>query len=718
MNHLAQQFLQKHDERTATDLVRMARCQNFHHLGSVIAKFMENQFPNSLDIKDEHGIMLYYSHKNDRAYFTFRRLLALRGISQDRANQAIFNQHFCIDAVKNRYVHYEPNRMRKVLNNKKNPFPLVTVTITSCKRWDLFRRTVNSFVNCCKDIHLIDEWICVDDNSSEADRQLMRQFYPFINFYFKTPKEKGHPQSMNIIRKLVKTPYTFHMEDDWQFFDRRNYISDCLEVLGQDPNIGQCLINKNYAEIATDDIKGGDFKTTSSGLRYYVHEFVRTEDEKKEFHKKHGVGNTCNYWPHYSLRPSLLRTQIYHELGPYNETVSHFEMNYSTRYIQKGYVSAFLEGIYCMHIGRLTSERDNKNKPNAYELNDEAQFNGKEEKLKLQKNKEYDTFPFRVKTFVINLDRRPDRWEDFVKHSEPKFLQYTRFSAVDGSKLVPTSQLQQIFDHNDYNMRQGMVGCAMSHLQLCVQLLRDDEADVYCLLEDDLEYVPDFEKKLLHCAHELNKTDWDMFYLGHHLWERYIDQEVHSKTIWPKVEQFDRAESLMRSMGGTGGYMINKKGAARLLEYINLTGMTNGIDTVQQKAADTINVFYAYPHLIYSECYRGDNKPDTDIQFNYTSLTLPLEQRLEEELRYYENINKIDDLETAKNMISCKSIEPFYYRSESRKDIVDLAKDCQHPYYTLDDRVIFVSPKDNGRYFHRFKKNGEWSVVDAIQYQE
>ena len=76
MNHLTQQFLQRHDERSATDLVKVARCQNFHNIGSVIGKFMEKQFPNSLDIKDEHGIMLYYSQKYDKAYFTFRRLLA------------------------------------------------------------------------------------------------------------------------------------------------------------------------------------------------------------------------------------------------------------------------------------------------------------------------------------------------------------------------------------------------------------------------------------------------------------------------------------------------------------------------------------------------------------------------------------------------------------------------------------------------------------------
>lgn len=77
-----------------------------------------------------------------------------------------------------------------VIQNKTKDFPLITLTITSCKRLDLFVKTINSFMQCCKDIHLIDEWFCVDDNSSIEDRLRMQELYPFINFYFKTLEEK------------------------------------------------------------------------------------------------------------------------------------------------------------------------------------------------------------------------------------------------------------------------------------------------------------------------------------------------------------------------------------------------------------------------------------------------------------------------------------------------------------------------------------------------
>ena len=713
MDNLAQKFLETHSERTAVDLVRLARCSNFHSLGAVLAKFMEKEFPNNIDIKEEYAIMLFYSDKHDLAYFTCDRFLAMRGLTEKQAECALFNQHFSIDAVKTRYIYYDPMRMRQVLHQKKRKFPLVTITITSCKRLDLFMQTINSFVNCCKDIELIDEWFCVDDNSSEKDRNEMRALYPFINFYFKTQAEKGHPQSMNIIKEHVKTPYIFHMEDDWRFFNCRRYITECLEVLGQDEKIGQCLINKNYAETGNDNIKGGFFKTTPSGLRYYIHEYCPTQPELEKFREKYGNCSHCSYWPHFSFRPSLLRTSILRELGQFNETVSHFEMEYSHRYIQKGYISAFLESIYCMHTGRLTSERDDSTKDNAYTLNNEAQFYGKEKKS--EKEEKNEIFNFYMKTFVVNLDRRPDRWETFQRHDEPKFLNYKRFSAIDGTKLESTSQLSQIFDNNDYNMRKGMVGCAMSHIKLYIELLKDNEADGYCILEDDIEFVPDFKDKLIFCIQELEKTNWDMFYLGHHLWKQFIDDEVFSKTLWPKIEQFDRFESLRRSIGGTIGYIINKKGAENLLNFINKTGMTNGIDTVQQKSADELNVYYAYPHLVYSECYRGDNNPDTDIQYNYDSLTMTLEDRLTEELKHYPNgILNIPE-QTLPPFSSPPT--PFYWKCNDKVKLTEIAKKYNLPYYTLDSQILFVTSNENERYIHRFKKNGEWNVDDAIQYK-
>jgi hypothetical protein len=49
-------------------------------------------------------------------------------------------------------------------------------------------------------------------------------------------------------------------------------------------------------------------------------------------------------------------------------------MDYAKRWQSLGFLSGFYNQITNRHIGRLTSERDDKSQPNAYELNDENQF--------------------------------------------------------------------------------------------------------------------------------------------------------------------------------------------------------------------------------------------------------------------------------------------------------------------------------------------------------
>jgi len=724
LDQLSRKFLDDQDEHSALNLVRAARCTDQFHVGIVLAELFERMFPRSLHLKEEYAVLAVYTGDHVLAYDTYQRGLEMRGLSQQNADILHYNQHFCIEHVEERYAWYNLDRVREVTTALRTPrlLPQITVTVTSCRRIDLFRRTINSFLNCCLDLNLVDRWICVDDNSSSADRAEMARLYPFFEFRLKTHEEKGHPRSMNIIRAMVTTPFVFHMEDDWMFYCRRTYLSDALEVLGEgDGRVFQCLVNKNYAETGEDfNIAGGDFRTTKDGLRYYVHEYVPPGDAPREavWKAKHqNPAKHCNYWKHFSFRPSLMSTRVLTDLGAFDERVSHFEQEYANRYVGRGWESAFLEGVYSKHIGRLTTERGDKTKTNAYKLNNEAQFFGKETQ---------DTTAARhtridIKTFVINLDRRPDRWAEFqVKSKEIPFSRLERYPAVDGTQLISTAQLQRIFDGNDYNMRQGMVGCAMSHLKLCVEFLETDEPAI-CVLEDDVDFAPDFATKLATVYSKVQILDWDMVYLGHHLFEHHITDDSYDTNKRPFIEQWDRHTSLSRSMGGTGGYLISRAGAEKLLHFINRTGMTNGIDTVQQKAADVMNIYYLTPHLIYSKCFRGNNSLDTDIQYNHEPLTMSVADRKLQELACFTNPVELHNLQTALYSVRDETETlVLYFEHDDPSVITRVEQACVHPCYTLDDKVLFVVPRDQGhpdRYFERLCKSGKFDLSDAILYK-
>ena len=167
-----------------------------------------------------------------------------------------------------------------------------------------------------------------------------------------------------------------------------------------------------------------------------------------------------------------------------------------------------------------------------------------------------------------------------------------------------------------------MVGCAMSHIKLCVDLLKSD-LDMICVLEDDVTFSSTFKEQMKHLIQNL-PADWDLIYLGHHLYPQYTNNDAYkNEALPPRLEKWNYKTSRQKSMGGTHGYMISKDGARKLLEFINNTGMTNGIDTVQQKAINVMNTYYCFPHLVFSECALPGQTVDSDIQYNYTSLSLP-----------------------------------------------------------------------------------------------
>lgn len=588
-------------------LLNETKKNKLYKVSTELSNFFQTIFPKNFEILYALAESFFHTGQYRKCYDTLYKIISTLTLPENTLLDIGKFQANCIPYIEDDYTYYNEKIVQKLSLKKQTQFPLITLTMTSCKRYDLFEKTVNSFLNCCLDLDVIDKWICIDDNSTEEDRVKMKQKYPFFQFYFKSISEKGHPQSMNIIKKSVKTPYIFHLEDDWKFFFPRTYITDLMDVLSKSDNIGQCLINKNYTETSKDSrVIGGLLKRSESGLYYYEHEYCRTQQDWEKFYLKHGRGSNSAYWGHFSLRPSLLKRSVLDKLGEFDEKVSHFEAEYSKRYVSAGYVSTFLDGIYSIHIGRLTSEISDMTKINAYSLNNEKQFSGKEEDI--------------AKTYVINLDRRKDRMDKFKKEAEKVSLKYERFSGVDGSLLIPNKRLQRIFENNDYNMREGMVGCAMSHIKLWIELAQSSFS-YFCIFEDDAEFVHDFNAKLETIKKNL-PSQWSLVYLGYHLRDKYKTEDYYDKKASPILEKWGAVKSLTYSLGGTSGYIISKKGAIELLNFINKTGMTNGIDTVQQKAADIINIYYSKPYLVYSECYKGDNSVDTDIQYNFKSLDL------------------------------------------------------------------------------------------------
>ena len=280
----------------------------------------------------------------------------LNSITHDERNvwEFLYNQN------KPQLIKYPINLLH---SNKKNP--KIMLTFTTCKRLNLFNQTINSILNTWQDLDLIEHWFCVDDNSSEEDRLVMKTKYPWIEYYFKNEDEKGHLISMNMIWEklcILKPYYWVHIEDDFLFFKNNNYITKGIKALEKlkNKNVKQVLFNRCYGETICD---------------YNICSYKSVDDEISIHHyepnKKSNILN-CYYWPHFSFRPSICEVNSILELGNFESKNVFFEMDYASKYTKQGYSSAFFNEISCLHIGKLTNEiTDLKN---AYQMNNVSQF--------------------------------------------------------------------------------------------------------------------------------------------------------------------------------------------------------------------------------------------------------------------------------------------------------------------------------------------------------
>lgn len=162
------------------------------------------------------------------------------------------------DGIYMKDMSEEINNIKLRIINRNTTNNNITFTITTCKRLDKFIDTMTHLLLKVTDLDKIDEWILIDDNSSEEDREYMKLEYPFFRFIMKDVKDKGHAKSLNMLWDAVKTDYVMHFEDDWRCNNSFSVV-DHLNYLKNQPdfnhlalrNISRCdhikydVINKN-----------------------------------------------------------------------------------------------------------------------------------------------------------------------------------------------------------------------------------------------------------------------------------------------------------------------------------------------------------------------------------------------------------------------------------------------------------------------------------------
>ena len=122
-----------------------------------------------------------------------------------------------------------------------------------------------------------------------------------------------------------------------------------------------------------------------------------------------------------------------------------------------------------------------------------------------------------VPTFVINLDRSPDRLLHFSLQAERARINVSRFSAVDGAALDMEGLRKRniLTSRYPWNWR-GSAACALTHFILYEQMLQGNDTH-YLIFEDDAYLSADFLSKLATALANV-PADWDILNVGCFSW--------------------------------------------------------------------------------------------------------------------------------------------------------------------------------------------------------
>jgi GR25 family glycosyltransferase involved in LPS biosynthesis len=108
--------------------------------------------------------------------------------------------------------------------------------------------------------------------------------------------------------------------------------------------------------------------------------------------------------------------------------------------------------------------------------------------------------------FVINLDRRKDRWEFITEQLKSVGIDAERVSGVDGDLLDPDPKIGNGWNH------KGQAGCVLSHRKV-ISLAKERGYKNILVIEDDNVFRKNFNE-LFESYWKQVPQDWDLLYFG------------------------------------------------------------------------------------------------------------------------------------------------------------------------------------------------------------
>lgn len=213
--------------------------------------------------------------------------------------------------------------------------PTVTLVITSCNRIELLKRTIWSFFQ--YNTYPIEEVIIIDDSANTEMHKQLKDLYPNYTLIL-NGRNIGLIDSIDRAYSMVKTPFVFHCEDDWEFI-KPSFIEPSLNVIRNNHMIMQVWISNIHNQPVDAEIQYAE----------------------KVPYKQASLDGMDHLWHGFTLNPGIRSMRIYKEIAPWAQwsTPADFtakrECLIGEEYFRRQYRGAVLLENYCVHNGGMAS---------------------------------------------------------------------------------------------------------------------------------------------------------------------------------------------------------------------------------------------------------------------------------------------------------------------------------------------------------------------------
>lgn len=166
----------------------------------------------------------------------------------------------------------------------------------------------------------------------------------------------------------------------------------------------------------------------------------------------------------------------------------------------------------------------------------------------------------KLKTYLINLDRAQSRLAFMEPQLRELGIDYERFSAIDGTKLVPP---YPNFDAESYAKLHGRnehpreIACYLSHLG-CLNRFLETDAEYALILEDDA-LLPSDLLDILQAAF-IHAQDWDLLRLS------TVNSGI--RIPYQRLTATTHLAIALTREKGAGAYVINRNCAQIFVEKL------------------------------------------------------------------------------------------------------------------------------------------------------